>query len=288
MKTQFYLIFGFLMILFIGCKNETSNEEAVKIENHGAEISYDDTAEGDTTLLFVHGWSINKGYWEEQIKNFKQKYRVVTIDLPGFGASGKNRDNWSWSVENYGSDISAVIKKLNLKNIIIVGHSMSGAIALEAALQNPDNIIALVGVDNFKNYGFVETPGSKAEYANVYKMMKDDYTKTITRYTNEMLLAPSTDSATRQRVLKDLTGADSVIAVKVMETGDQYPIDQKLKTYNKTLYLINSDLFPTDINGFRKDSIRYKLFNMGPTGHYPMVEKPQEFNKYLRMIIEDV
>ena len=41
----------------------------------------------DTTLLFVHGWCINKEYWKEQSAYFCDNYKVVTLDLPGFGQS---------------------------------------------------------------------------------------------------------------------------------------------------------------------------------------------------------
>jgi pimeloyl-ACP methyl ester carboxylesterase len=37
-------------------------------------------------LLFVHGWCINKSYWESQMKYFRDKYTVVAMDLPGHGA----------------------------------------------------------------------------------------------------------------------------------------------------------------------------------------------------------
>ena len=286
MKTQFYLIFGFLMILFIGCKNETSNEESVKIENLGAVISYDDSKVGDTTLFFVHGWAIDKGYWEKQVKYFKQNYRVVTIDLPGFGGSGKVRD--VWSVENYAADISAVIHKLKLKNVILVGHSMSGVIVLEAALKNPKTVIGIVGVDNFKSYGIPVIPEEKAQSEGIYKQLRSNYTSTITQYTQQYLLSPQTDSIIGKRILNDVIKTDSVIAVNVLEANDQFPADDRLNEYGKTLYLINSSFFPNDTSAFKKNNIPYKLFDIGKTGHYPMLEKPDEFNKYLRMILRDV
>lgn len=39
----------------------------IKIKNSGVNIAYLDTRKGDTTLLFVHGWCINKGYWSNQL-----------------------------------------------------------------------------------------------------------------------------------------------------------------------------------------------------------------------------
>src|SRR6187200_3178241 len=59
-------------------------------------IEFDECGQGDTTLLFVHGWCINKEYWADQSKYFSDKYKVVALDLPGFGNSGKNRTEWTF------------------------------------------------------------------------------------------------------------------------------------------------------------------------------------------------
>ncbi|MCB0620614.1 MAG: alpha/beta hydrolase, partial [Saprospiraceae bacterium] len=107
--------------------------------------------EADTTLLFIHGWNINKEYWQAQIDHFCPRYQVVAIDLPGFGKSGRNRSNWA--IEVYGRDILQIIRTLELKNVVLIGHSMSGDVMLEAARQDPSAMIGLIGVDNFKEVG---------------------------------------------------------------------------------------------------------------------------------------
>ena len=293
MKLGFKLMLFVMTISIIGCKNEAANKEKEKteidektIDHDGVKLSFDDLGEGDTTLFLVHGWAINKEYWQHQVTYFSKNYRVVVIDLPGFGESGTNRSNWS--VENYAADISAVIHKLKLRNVILVGHSMSGVIVLEAALKNPETVIGIVGVDNFKTYGIQVTPEEKAESEKIYKRLRSNYTSTITQYTQQYLLSPQTDSIIGKRILSDIIETDSVIAVNVLEANDQFPADDRLNEYGKTLYLINSSFFPNDTSAFKKNNIPYKLFDIGKTGHYPMLEKPDEFNKYLRMILRDV
>ena len=149
MKSQSILII--FLLLFIYPIKPAQAKNTSKIENHGVLIDYTDSEKGDTTLLFVHGWCLNKSYWVNQVAFFSKRYRVVTIDLPGFGLSGKNRNDWSTA--NYATDVNAVINQLHLKKVILIGHSMAGDIVLKAAINNPNKVISLVGVDNFKAIG---------------------------------------------------------------------------------------------------------------------------------------
>jgi len=282
---------GVLFFLQYACNNSDTNSKAtslekIKVENKGVNIDYFDSRVGDTTLLFIHGWNIDKTYWENQADYFSKKYRVITLDLPGFGKSGKNRKNWT--VDEYGKDITAILTKLALHNVILIGHSMSGAIVLEAALKNSTRVIGIVGVDNFTNFGAVLSPEIKKDISDAYKALKTNYKEIAMQYVNQSLFAPSTDSIVRKRVTKDFLNVDSIIAVEILETNDKYPIDEKLKSLGKTLYLINSSYHPTDTSEFKRYSVPFKLFYVGPTGHYPMIENPNEFNKKLEQVIIEI
>lgn len=286
-KISICLLLGFQF----SCNNSDTNAKTeltdkIKIENQGVDIAYDDSKNGDTTLLFIHGWNINKSYWTDQTTFFSKKYRVVALDLPGFGKSGKNRK--SWTVEEYGKDITAVLNQLNLKNVIVIGHSMSGAIAVEAAINNPARIIGVVGVDNFTNFGAVQSLQEKEDVANAYKALRTNYKQIALQYANQSLFSPSTDSLVRKRVINDFMNADSVIAVNCLEQNDKYQTDEKLKSLKKVIYLINSDFRPTDTLGFKKNRVNYYLLNIGPTGHYPMIEKPKDFNLLLQKAIDKI
>jgi pimeloyl-ACP methyl ester carboxylesterase len=284
----------FIVVLFLlqyGCSNsdtksKATSSEKISVENLGATIDYFDSRIGDTTLLFIHGWNINKEYWVDQIDFFSKDYRVVTLDLPGFGKSGKNRK--SWTVEEYGNDVTAIIKQLNLKNVVLIGHSMSGAIVVEAALRNPTRVIGVVGVDNFTNFRAVVSPQLRKYISEAYKALRANYKKVTLQYANESLFSPSTDSAVRKRVIRDFMNVDSVTAVNILETNDKYSTDEKLKSLRRPIYLINSNYHPTDTLGFKKYKVPYYLFYVGPTGHYPMIESPAEFNKLLAQVVRKI
>jgi len=117
MKPLFYLLVGIVLSgILLSCNSPSKNTRSnakIAIHDNGVNIAYTDTGKNDTTLLFVHGWCINKSYWADQAAYFGKKYRVVAIDLPGFGESGKNRNQWNTAA--FSHDVDSVIKRLDLK-----------------------------------------------------------------------------------------------------------------------------------------------------------------------------
>ncbi len=105
--------------------------------------------QGDTALVFLHGWCGDREYWKHQVGPFAADYRVVTLDQAGHGESGKDRK--VWSTAGLASDVEAVAKSLGLKRLILLGHSMGGPVALLAAKRMPGTVVAVVGVDSLHN-----------------------------------------------------------------------------------------------------------------------------------------
>lgn len=287
MKAIILPIAYILLIVQAACNNNRPDAKYnIKINDQGVNIVYTDNGKGDTTLLFVHGWCINKTYWTNQVDFFSKKYRVVTIDLPGFGQSGKNRT--VWNTEAFGRDVDSVISQLNLKNVILVGHSMAGHIVLQAAINAPTRVIALVGVDNFKGIGGpVPTKKDTADYKLIMDQLKHHFKQVAIPYVNQSLFYKTTADSIKKRVLNDIAKADTVIAAACMEF-DGFNEVEKLKVVKRKLYLINSDYTKTDTTGFKKNNIAYKVMYIHATGHFPMIEKPKEFNDALAQVIGNI
>ena len=93
------------------------------------------------------------------------------------------------------------------------------------------------------------------------------------------------------RVMNDVYAADSSVAIKVLEgLGVAAQKEQeRMKTLPYKLYLINSDVHPTKIDSLNK-YCRYgcELVPIHGTGHYPMLEKPAEFNAALEKVMGEI
>ncbi len=288
MKFLSVLLLAFLIVSCSSPKNETE-DLLPEIYNQGAKIDFLVAGSGDTTLLFVHGWCINKSYWEEQVDFFKSRYRVVAIDLPGHGKSGMERR--VWSVEEFGNDVVMIMDALDLENVVLIGHSMGGSIILEAANKRQEKVIGFVGVDNFKDVGVEYTIDQQAEMKNFVEMIKQDYKGTISSFAKGMLFAESTDDKVEQRVMDDILNAPAEISAGIIES--LMDVNEKERSLMRNLplkvHLINSDGIPTNELQLEKYCTHsFEVHSIGPTGHYPMIEAPDQFNKILDEILKNL
>lgn len=106
------------------------------------DIAYCDEGEGEQTFLFIHGLANYFPSWKHQVDFLKTNNRCVAIDLPGNGLSSSG--NFPYSIFFYAECISKFIEKMQLKNIVLCGHSMGGQIAIVIALRYPHLLKKLI------------------------------------------------------------------------------------------------------------------------------------------------
>jgi pimeloyl-ACP methyl ester carboxylesterase len=280
--------FATTLLFFISCSDTPGKKENPPVQRDGVTISYTSCGDHDTTLLFIHGWCINKEYWEPQVKHFCDRYKVVAIDLPGFGQSGKNRDNWNF--DEYAADVKAVIDQLQLKNVILIGHSMSGDIVLNVANKYPNSVIGLVGIDNLSEPSPPMSAEERKGVDSFFVMLSAHFDSVVNIMKND-LFPPTTDTAIVNRVMNTVYASDSVIASKVLR--ELSFIAQKEQTLMqglpKKLWLVNSDVHPVKQDSLNKYCRQgCEVVWVHGTSHYPMIEKPGEFNAALEKVFEGI
>ncbi|MFH1133953.1 MAG: alpha/beta hydrolase [Nanoarchaeota archaeon] len=110
----------------------------------GTRIFYKLSMKQGPTLVFLHGWGLNWTAWKEEISYFsKEGYSTLAIDLRGHGLSGKPMKAERYHMNWFTHDVKEVVKKHGLKDIILVGHSMGGMIALNYYALFPKDVAAM-------------------------------------------------------------------------------------------------------------------------------------------------
>jgi pimeloyl-ACP methyl ester carboxylesterase len=266
---------------------ETMTAKQITIRDKQVEINYFQQGQGDTTILFLHGWCIDGTYWKNQVEYFSKNYNVYAIDLPGFGKSRAERT--SWTIEEYANDVTAFIDTMNLKNVVIIGHSMAGEIMLQTALTSNPEIAGVVGVDNFKVIDAAFTPEQMKQMTDFFPLLEKDFKNSAPVYADMMLFHPATSKEVKDRVKADFANSDPVIGYGTFMNQMQYAYKdaQRLEHLNYKLYLINSDGFPTNETGLKNHCKNgFQVETISATGHYPMIEKPAEFNLLLEKVLK--
>ena len=270
----------------IAQKPKIMKECTIKLRDNKVKISYIKKGQGDTSLLFLHGWCINGRYWENQINYFSKDFSVYAIDLPGFGKSSADRD--IWTIEAYAKDLSAFINSLELKSVILVGHSLSGEIMMQTALDGNSNIIGIVGIDNFKLIDVEFTPEQVKQFQSFFPLLQSDFKANAPVYAENMLFHPSTSFEIKERIKFDFANSDPKIGYSTFFNLIQFSqtVPEKLEKLPYKLYLINSDFTPTNEQGLENHCLKgFKALYISESGHYPMIEKPEEFNNLLSEIL---
>ena len=103
-------------------------EDYKYININGISIAYSDHGEG-RTILFVHGFATFSYTWHKLCKYIPDEFRIVSLDLKGHGYSEKRCDNNLAPVDQ-AVILAEFIRKMNLRDFILIGHSIGGAIGL--------------------------------------------------------------------------------------------------------------------------------------------------------------
>jgi pimeloyl-ACP methyl ester carboxylesterase len=259
----------------------TSREDGKVPSFDGVPIAYTTVGHGAGAVLFIHGWSCDRSYWSAQIEAFAEGQRVVVVDLAGHGDSGREREDWT--VESLGRDVQAVVESLDLASVVLVGHSMGGPVALEAASRMPERVVGVIGVDTFHD---VEH-GDRAAWAEIVAGFREDFEGRCRAFAAGMFLEDADPELVRE-VTADLCDAPPGIATELLARIAEYDLPAALAAVSVPVRAINGTLVPTRIEVNRRYDPDFDALILEGVGHFPMLERPDEFNRLLARVIEEL
>lgn len=104
---------------------------------------------GSPPLVFLHGLGGSQTTWQVVLPDLVAQHRVVALDLPGHGLSDKpSPEETDYSLNGLAQAITEALDALDLPPVVLIGHSLGGAVAMQVALQHPERISRLVLVDS--------------------------------------------------------------------------------------------------------------------------------------------
>lgn len=272
--------------VLIGCSPESAGPAEGEVRSgDGVMIHYRAEGQGRPALVFIHGWSMDGGYWGAQVEHFAGTHQVVTIDLAGHGQSGAGRAQWTMPA--FGADVRAVVEKLKLDDVVLIGHSMGGAVAVEAALGMPKRVRGIVGVDNFQS---PKPPFVEEQVSAFLAHFQSDFRSSADAWVRSMFPL-GVDSALVARTAADMASTPPEVGVAVLGATLRWSISEaegKLAQLEVPLQCINSDRVPTDGPAMDRLVDGYALHLMPGRGHFPQLEDPGTFHRLLEEALADL
>lgn len=265
---------------------------------NGINISYMDEGNGNEVLLLVHGLASNGGFWRYNISELSKKYRVIAVDLPGYGKSDKGA--YKYNMTFYADVLSGMLKALNIPKVDYVGHSMGGQIGIWFSFRHPEQLTNLILVDPAGLEKFSQGEGDWLK-----EVMTIDYVKKTTEdriRANLALNFYNWDNSKYEWMVEErarLVDAPDFenfcyAVVRCVNGMLDEPTSDMLRNINVPTYIIfgkQDGLIPNPIlhGGFPKDIADIGMNNipgaqlvlLNDAGHLSMVEKSSEFNKII-------
>lgn len=240
-------------------------------------IAYGVNGQGETAIVFIHGWLCDHTVWRHQIHHFSKSHEVVWLDLAGHGDSTANRERFTMSA--FARDVVAVVEAVDAQKVILVGHSMGGPIAIEAAHLLGDKVAAIVGVDAFYTPLAAVPEEMKLKFVDT---LKADYPKalkgTVLSMFSEHAGRDAIESTYDNMLAHDRNMGVSALYECIKWNSGEEP--RELRRYAAKLYNINGAPTGKEIN--MHDSV---VLIQG-VGHFVPLRKPDEFNAALELIVE--
>jgi abhydrolase domain-containing protein 6 len=97
---------------------------------------------GDTTIVFIHGYSESLLSWRGPFDRMAGRFTVVALDVPGFGVSDKPAGPYTLELQT--ARLADFLDRWTTGPLILAGHSMGGELAMSLALRRPERVVGLV------------------------------------------------------------------------------------------------------------------------------------------------
>lgn len=245
----------------------------------GVPIAYEVYGSGKPTLIFIHGWSCDGRYWRAQVEDFSAAQRTIIIDLAGHGHSGLQREQYTMSA--FAEDVRAVVENEQAEQVVLIGHSMGGAVSLAAARLIPEQVIGIVGVDTFHDLG---QRLSKEEINGWMAPLREDFVGAVGPFVAAMFIG-ATDAGLRDWIIADMAAAPPQVALSAMDNMLQLAGDEEhlaaVARLNIPVVTINADLWPTNVEGNREHLPKFEATILAGADHFLHMADPIDFNRKL-------
>lgn len=228
-----------------------------------------------TPLIFCHGSGGRHHHWLYQLKGLKKAANPIAVDLPGHGRSEGKPSN---DIAFYRDWLNRFIKKSELGSPVITGHSMGGAIALDYALQYPDDYLGIILV------------GSGGKLRVLPAFLEELQKGTVPDALSEYLYGPAASRELLEKGRKEVKDTAASTYYADLSACNKFDVMDKIEQITKpVLILCGSEdrLTPVKYSHYLEEKLPdSKIELIDGAGHMVMLEEPEQVNQAIIKFIK--
>jgi len=238
-------------------------------------------------LVLVHGFPLDRRLWSSVAAELAPSFRVVSIDLPGFGSSTLGN---GFTIESLGDGVAAFAKSMNLGKFFAAGLSMGGYVCEALASKHVTDLAGLALVDT---KAAADTPEQKKGREKMIEMVRSSGSKAVAEDMLGKMLSPETIRQSPQTV-RDLRAMMEAVPPRTIETAltamrDRADFTSLLPKLTIPLQIIvgQDDVIapPAIAEAMHKSAPGSKLFVIPAAGHLAPLEQPKAVADALRTFL---
>ncbi len=264
----------------------------LKTNANNLEVSYtDEGPDKSPSIIFIHGFPLNKKMWKNQVDALKETYRVITYDIRGHGNTNNGGD--TYSIDLFVNDLIGLMDALNMQKTVLCGLSMGGYIALKAFENYPHRFDALILSDTNCTADLPET------VANRMRSIQHIETGTVGRYADESLRKFFTsDSFIDNKAIVESVRDIIIETSKLSLCKTLHALAERKETCSKlkeikvpVLILVGSEdqITPPEAAQLMHEKIKGSTLHIiENASHLSNLEKPDEFNIQLKKFLSSI
>ena len=256
-------------------------DRVMRIKIDGLTMAYNVSGVG-APLTLIHGFPLNKIMWRPQVSSLSRRFRVVALDLPGFGES--EAPPGPCSMDRFADYVGALLRQLRIHSSVVVGHSMGGYVTFRLYARHRSLVGGMVLANTRAEADSPE--GKQGRLATIERIKREGLTSYISE-SAEKLVSPATMARRPEilRTLRDIMKAASEHSIvstlhALAERPDSTPLLSEITVPTLVITGAQDQIIPFDSAGRMHSSIRgSQLVTIQSTGHMSNLEDPEAFNR---------
>jgi pimeloyl-ACP methyl ester carboxylesterase len=256
----------------------------MKVDVNGVEVQVVQSGrregDGEPHLFFIHGAGGDATLWEDQARFFETRYPVYRVNLPGHGGSGGTGEE---EIAAYAGVVRAVIAgSLPEAPLVLIGHSMGGAVVLDIASDAPSRLkgIVLVGT------------GAKLGVTPIILKMLDENPESFYQTIDRSAFFKESPPAVRETVNRAIRACPPAVIAGDFRACDRFDIRDRLGRIRIPALILCGEadlLTPVKYSQFLKDQWSHAMLEIIPNaGHMVMKEAPDVMNRAMERFLEEI